>query len=851
LLFFLMLKMPFLMAFEIPYSKGNFNTADSVINKLFHKINLFKYSNQQKELHAFVTKSVLDEVDYNNSLSQDLLLQHFKNLLNSGLVAEGYAFYDSIYKKGFFKVPANSWKENYWLALCHYFDNKDSLGLKHLDLALADMQQSTYCTRDDFGTIHFYQGLFWSYLGQRENALPFFRKAIDLCVSNSYIQIESHRRISSTLTLQKRHDEALQYINEAIQIVLNGNKELEFSSIKNNTSLISWEKYASMLQSRAFAYREMARGKSDSLHYLNLSLQDAENSILAFEKHKRQLVFESDVIYTNNKYKYFYSKTIEALSRIYEVTDNDALLYKALRYSEMEKVSALVYSVQRSKALYQSGIPTEKVHQMVKLNRQLDEVEALRFQEQANIRINDTALFNLNMQLYHLVSEIREQEKQLEQQNAVYSQIKYDVQPPNLDYVMELSKHKAVVEYVLSSEKLYTFVVVDGKIHFKHEYFDKDFIASIEKLQQMISNIKNIAFSLDELQTMADLSNYLYQVLLSPFEELIANKPLLIVPDEQLSLIPFEILLKTKPAKISKINYAELDYLLYHNDISYAYSLNLMQKQTSEKVNDHAHQVFAMAPAYKKLAGHTGKQYIALRDARDNLGMLKGAQKEVKMVGKRLQGKIVFDQEASEKLFKSQAGNYGILHLAMHTLVNNEDPLYSKLVFTPDADTSEDGLLNTYELANLDLGADLVVLSACNTGFGKLNRGEGIIGLTRGFFQAGCKSLLATLWSVSDETSLRIIDGFYTELEKQQTKSYSLSESKRNYVKQAKGMWAHPFFWAGYISIGDDKPIVTQAKERVPYSFVFGALMFLVLAGSGFWLYKRKKAGDDPGFQSN
>jgi CHAT domain-containing protein len=643
----------------------------------------------------------------------------------------------------------------------------------------------------------------------------------------------------------------LKYINQAILLVLKGNMETEISSILDNASLISWDKYASILQSRAYTYREMARGKPDSLHYLNLSLQDAENSILAFEKHKRKLVFESDVIYSNNQYKYFYSKTIEALCRIYEVTGDNALLYKALRYSEMEKVSALVYSVQRNKALYHSGIPAEKVTHLVELNRKLDEVEALRFQEQANIRINDTALFDLNMQLYQLVSEIRGQEKQLELQNATYRQIKYDIQPPNLDYVMELSKKKAVVEYVLSSEKLYTFVVVDGKIHFKHEYFDKDFIASIEKLQQMISNIKKIDFSLAELQTMADLSNYLYQVLLGPFEELIANKPLLIVPDEQLSLIPFEILLKTKPANISKINYAELDYLLYHHDISYAYSLNLMQKQTSERVNEHAHQVFAMAPGYKKLAGHQGSQYIALRDARDNLGMLKGAQKEVRHVGKRLQGRVVFDQDASEELFKTQAGNYGILHLAMHTLVNNEYPLYSKLVFTPDADTEEDGLLNTYELANLDLGADLVVLSACNTGFGKLNRGEGIIGLTRGFFQAGCKSLLATLWSVSDETSLSIIEGFYTELEKQQSKSYSLSESKRNYVKQAKGMWAHPFFWAGYISIGDDKPIITQAKEKIPYSFIVGAIVVFLLAGSGFWLYKRKKAGDDPGFQSN
>jgi CHAT domain-containing protein len=258
----------------------------------------------------------------------------------------------------------------------------------------------------------------------------------------------------------------------------------------------------------------------------------------------------------------------------------------------------------------------------------------------------------------------------------------------------------------------------------------------------MISDINAIDFSLQELHEFETLSFGLYKLLLQPFEALIEGKQLLIVPDDLLSLIPFEILLSENT--VSKgLNYSSLPYLVKAHDISYAYSLTLSHKQREIKIQAKNDQLLAMAPGYEKLAGNEGPQYVALRsafrDARDQLGLLEGAQAEVKRISRNLKGKLIVEDKASEEQFKLTAPYYKVLHLAMHTLINNDDPLYSKLVFTPDIDELEDGLLNTYELSNMELNAELVVLSACNTGFGKLNKGEGIIGLSRGFLQAGCK----------------------------------------------------------------------------------------------------------------
>jgi CHAT domain-containing protein len=393
---------------------------------------------------------------------------------------------------------------------------------------------------------------------------------------------------------------------------------------------------------------------------------------------------------------------------------------------------------------------------------------------------------------------------------------------------------------------------VDGKIHFNHFYFRDDFIESVEQLQQMISDIASIDFSLKELNDFAKLSYVLYNDLIKPFETVIGAKQLLIVPDEQLSLIPFEVLL-TAPVESKIINYNELPYLVKTHDISYAYSLTLSHKQKNIISDAENEELLAMAPTYEKLAGNQGSQYVALRgafrDARDQLGMLEGAQKEARQVIRKVHGTLLLDDRATEEQFKTDAPNYKVLHLAMHTLIDNENPLYSKLVFTPDADDSEDGLLNTYELNNMNLNADLVVLSACNTGFGKLNKGEGIIGLTRGFLQAGCKSLLATLWSVADKASVPLINDFYDGLKLHKSKALSLSAAKRNYLNVNSGINAHPFFWAGYISIGNDEPInLTKNTFWLWISLALGVILVLVFL---VWVKFIRKSRKESGFQSN
>ncbi len=172
---------------------------------------------------------------------------------------------------------------------------------------------------------------------------------------------------------------------------------------------------------------------------------------------------------------------------------------------------------------------------------------------------------------------------------------------------------------------------------------------------------------------------------------------------------------------------------------------------------------------------------------------------------------------------------FGILHLAMHTIIDDINPLYSYLVFArDDKDTLNDGYLNTYELFNMNFNGDLAVLSACNTGTGKLERGEGIMSLARGFIYSGIPSIVMTLWTVEDQPSVELITTFYQYLAKGMPKALAMNKAKQDYLNQAGPLEAHPYFWAGYVNIGDIGPLSINARNPI-HNYLWGLLIIPVV----------------------
>jgi len=212
---------------------------------------------------------------------------------------------------------------------------------------------------------------------------------------------------------------------------------------------------------------------------------------------------------------------------------------------------------------------------------------------------------------------------------------------------------------------------------------------------------------------------------------------------------------------------------------------------------------------------------------RNSLVELHWSIKEIESISDFFSGNAYVNNEATEDVFKEKAKNASIVHLATHTLLDDNNPLYSKMVFAKDVKSAEDGFLNLFELYNMDLESELVVLSACNTGYGKIVNGEGIMSMARGFIYAGCPSIVMSLWPVDDHSTSVLMKYFYKGISDGLEKDEALRQAKLKYLQNSDDSKSDPFFWAGFVEVGNTEPIYLKPKSK-NYLWIFVSVILLI-----------------------
>jgi len=295
----------------------------------------------------------------------------------------------------------------------------------------------------------------------------------------------------------------------------------------------------------------------------------------------------------------------------------------------------------------------------------------------------------------------------------------------------------------------------------------------------------------------------LSELLLRPAQaQLIGKTNLVIVPDDVLLDLPFQALLTR-----------ENRFLIEEAAISYAPSLTVLRQMKKRRTEG---QPGSGTPALLALGNPLlGKETIeratlVLRD--EKFDPLPEAEEEVKQLG-RLYGpsrsKVYVGAEAREDWAKAEAGQVRVLHFATHGTLNNAAPMYSHLVLA-QGNKNDDGLLEAWELMELDLKADLVVLSACETARGRYGAGEGMIGLTWAMFVAGVPSTVVSQWKVESASTRDLMVGFHRGLSSplragkpKATKTEALRQAALKLLKNPET--SHPFYWAGFVLVGDGR----------------------------------------------
>ncbi|WBM75828.1 CHAT domain-containing protein [Saprospira grandis] len=501
-----------------------------------------------------------------------------------------------------------------------------------------------------------------------------------------------------------------------------------------------------------------------------------------------------------------------------------------LAISEKDKSTLLLESQNERIAYSKKLLPKNEQEKEQGIKKQYRQIlKAYRSTEEKAKK--DSLLVLLNDQIW----EMEEHKRHLFKQYPDYVDYKFGHKRLQLKQLQkDLGPKRAAIEYFLTDSSCFVFYLDHQELRYVEQKINaKELAQELMDLQRMLLSYKQVLSGNEEVfLNYSQKAHQLYQLLLAPVLQNPKStvKQLLIIPDKELAYIPFESLLML-PAKETD-NYNSLAYLIKRYAISYSFSLELWQHNQNTSFQENNGQMLAMAANYQE--GDT----ISLNNKRSQLTPLKLAEEEVKKLATLFEGRFLFGQDAQEERFIKESKKYRFIHLAMHGLMNREKPSLSGLAFTPDSDSLEDGFLQAIEILNLDLKADLVVLSACETAYGEFQVGNGTASLATAFINAGVPALLVSLWQVDDAATSVIMQDFYQQLEAGLSKSEALRQAKLNYLAANKGPMAHPAFWSPFILMGNDKKLnLPPSNPFLP--FAIGGIM--LSAGGAFLLRQKRK----------
>lgn len=470
-------------------------------------------------------------------------------------------------------------------------------------------------------------------------------------------------------------------------------------------------------------------------------------------------------------YLRIFEKSITSLIRQNE-------LDKAFVFLEENKSNLLTKSIVETQAKGFSGIDSKLLTEEKNIRIDLNEMNSMVNSEKDGIKLARMIKKKLEIE-----TELQELLNTQEVDYPNYYKLKYVESDFTIDQVRNLIDEKtAFIEYFVGLEKAYVFVITKTDI-LVHE-IDEFAKAESVFLDFYNCNSNKSTLNTDSCQTATARA---YKILIEDIDKKIL-KPnnitnLVIVPDDILNNLPFEML-GTKAGQ-----YLGFDYI-----VQYQYSGRLWKLLQERK-----HKNFDL-----DFAGYAYADNSSLRNENKNgnqdLLNLQCGEKEVNTIVEMLELDHLNAINSKKDDFLNVASNSKVVHIASHAFVDRYNPDFSKIYL-------DTGFVSNLDIQISNLSAEMVVLSACETGFGKVAQGEGSMTLAKSFFQAGCNSALVSLWPVDDCTTFSLMQSFYQNLKEGQAKDLALQNAKKHYASTANPLRAHPYYWSGFVLIGDNAPL--------------------------------------------
>ncbi len=483
---------------------------------------------------------------------------------------------------------------------------------------------------------------------------------------------------------------------------------------------------------------------------------------------------------------------------------------KALEASERARARSLLDLLSEGRIDLTQGISPELKRQEADLAARLSETQGDLIDELSKQPAKEEAIANLRARLDEILGEREKLEVRIRSEHPRYAEVRYPF-PLRLEEIQkQLSEDEALLEYSLGEEGAYLFVV-------SREHLEAHRLADASRITEEVQAVRN---GLEEagrrsFSSYVRSAQWLYRELIAPARPLLAQKRhLLISPDGPLHFLAFEALL-TENDKGREA--ADLPYLLRDFSVSYIPSASVLSWLAKPQPSSVARAVpskrfLAFADPFYGPAGN--EPVAAVRGAETEPGGLQesglgpvprliGTAREVAAIAglyPSAEVQLYEEAQANEENVKDNplVEKAQRIHFATHGVLNERQPELSGLRLTRT--DKEDGILQVHEIFNLNLSADLVVLSACDTGRGKEVTGEGLVGLTRAFLYAGTPSVVVSLWQVADTQASGLMLRFYQGLDQLGNKAEALRQAKLAMIRDRS--YARPYYWAPFILVG-------------------------------------------------
>ena len=798
----------FRQALEIKQRLGETHFAGVILGNLG-----LCYKNQgdyQNALEHFF-KSLKIARDTKNKSSEGVMLSHIGD----------------IYQDVGLNKEAN---DNYYQAFSIFHTTKEikpqielliNLGSNYLNLEQADsaitsyqkaLQMAKKIDHKNFeATCYYYLGNAYKELGESKKALAYFDQAQQLIQQTKVVNLQAK--------------------------LFNGQGEVDFTNASYQNAFHNFENgakigekiYSPEIIWRAYYGMGRAKEKLAQWDKAEKYYQQAIESIEAMRANIRAMTLKETFL--NDKIE-VYQAMVRTLLKMGREED-------AYHYLERSKARTFLDILSTSHFNFAQGIDSLLLHRKKDLELRIYQTQEALVQLYTSSPQHEPTEQQIATadSLEKLKGEQRRVLNEIEVKYPRYSDLLGAQQPLTLRQVQQkvVKPETALIEYLVGEETTWVWVIENNSstvidLNIKRSHLEALVLQLLKPFRDARSGkIKNLA----DIHYDIQVSNELYQSIFKPLESCLGTlQRLIIIPDDVLCYVPFEALvteIETVQALDKNVlfsRYQKLNYLIERFIISYAHSASVLEPGLHKtKMDKDKPSLLAFGnPDFggsEKIVSQFNLDQIQTgitSSMRSHDGLifapLPQSEVEIKSIAEIIAPSVYFlNQDAKEGTFKQMAADYPIIHLATHCITEEQQPMFSRIIFAQDNDPAEDGFLHTHEVFNLKLQADLVTLSACETGLGKLSRGEGLIGLTRAFMYAGTPSVLVSLWSVS-ETTAELMKYFYSNLSAGMSKAEALQQAKIKLLKSesqfgddVRFSFANPFFWAPFILFGTIEPM--------------------------------------------